>query len=466
MTGMDAVRPDVLDRTVKLEIDEGRAGSVADAERMAGEYVLRIDAGADAAASETHQAALLTAVNAGVRAFRGGVEVCLREDGPALAPWAEGEPLSAAVRRFGGAIVRRPKPGLPALLIGDAPAAAPARVALRATWQGWSGGVVGDPGLRLPETIGFPLAGALAGALGVSEAFQHVRGYGIAGRREAGLSLWRPDLGWRGEDVWGPPCEYLPRRAWLVGLGHLGQAYAWMLGLLPYEEPGETLFMLQDHDFVEPANRSTGMLSGAAAVGRRKTRAVADRLERLGFGTAITERAFDRATRRGADDPGIVLSGVDSFGPRRLLEGAGFSLAVDAGLGGRAENYLDILLHSFPSGIAAEDAWPAAAAPAAPPADRPAYRDLARRLAGTTGRTSGEIECGVIDLAGRSVGAAFVGCAAAALVVAEALRALAGGPRYEVLGWSLRRPGRPQAAFNERASDFLNPGFARARVAS
>ena len=230
---MDGVRPGALDRTVKLDIDEGRARSVADAERMAGEYVLRIDAGADAAASETHQAALLTAVNAGARAFRGGVEVGLREDGPALAPWAEGEPLSAAVRRFGGAIVRRPSPGLPALLIGDAPAAAPARVALHATWQGWSGGVTPDPDLRLPETDGFPLAGALAGALGVSEAFQHVRGSGIAGRREAGLSLWRPDLGWRGEDAWGPPCEYLPLRVWLLGLGHLGQAYAWALAMAP-----------------------------------------------------------------------------------------------------------------------------------------------------------------------------------------------------------------------------------------
>ena len=463
---MDGVRAGALDRTDKLDIDEGRARSVADAERMAGEYVLRIDAGADAAASETHQAALLTAVNAGARAFRGGVEVCLREDGPALAPWAEGEPLSAAVRRFGGAIVRRPSPGLPALLIGDAPAAAPARVALHATWQGWSGGVTPDPDLRLPETDGFPLAGALAGALGVSEAFQHVRGYGIAGRREAGLSLWRPDLGWRGEDAWGPPCEYLPLRVWLLGLGHLGQAYAWMLGLLPYRDYGETLFVLQDYDFVEPANRSTGMLSDAAAVGRRKTRAVADRLERLGFGTAIAERAFDRATRRGAADPGIVLSGVDSAGPRRLLEGAGFGLAVDAGLGGRADNYLDILLHSFPSGIAAEDAWPAAAAPAAPPADRPAYRELARELAATTDLGAGEIECGVIDLAGRSAGAAFVGCAAAALVVAEALRALAGGPRYEVLGWSLRRPDRPQTAFNEKASASANPGFALARPVS
>ena len=45
---MDGVRPGTLDRTVKLDIDEGRARSVADAERMAGEYVLRIDAGADA----------------------------------------------------------------------------------------------------------------------------------------------------------------------------------------------------------------------------------------------------------------------------------------------------------------------------------------------------------------------------------------------------------------------------------
>ena len=464
---MDAISPGALHRTVKLEMDDGRAATFAEAEEIAKRYVLGIDAGAAVARSETHQAALLTAVNAGARAFPGGVLVRLAEDAPAISPWGEGELLSAAGGRFGGVIAERLRPGAPALLIGADAAAPETDIALYATWQGWAGGVIDDPRNRLPETEGFPLAGALAGALGVSEAFQHARGHAPAGRRPAGLSLWRPEIDWRAEDARGRRCDYLPDRLWLVGLGHLGQAYSWMLGLLPYERPADVSLVLQDYDRVEEANRSTGMLSAAAAAGRKKTRVVAERLERLGFGTAVTERAFDGSTRRADSEPGVALAGLDSPAPRRLLEAAGFGLAVDAGLGGQARNYLDILVHAFPSGIEAADAWPAAPAPPPPPAERPAYRDLARQLAETTDLTDGEIECGVIDLAGRSAGAAFVGCAAAALVVSEVLRALAGGPRYQVLGWSLRSPQAVQAAANERAAAAPpNPGFVRARAAS
>ena len=463
---MDAISPDTLHRTLKLELDDGRAATFAEAELIAKQYVLGIDAGAAVARSETHQAALLTAVNAGARAFPGGVSVRLAEDAPAISPWAEGDLLSAAVRRFGGTIAEQLRPGAPTLLIGADAAAPETDIALYATWQGWAGGVADNPRNRLPETGGFPLAGALAGALGVSEAFQRARGHVSAGRRAAGLSLWRPDIDWRAEDARGPRCDYLPDRLWLVGLGHLGQAYSWMLGLLPYERPADVSIVLQDYDRVEEANRSTGMLSDAAAIGRRKTRVVAERLERLGFGTAVTERAFDGATRRAADEPGVALAGLDSPAPRRLLDAAGFGLVVDAGLGGRTHNYLDVLVHAFPSGIKATDAWPAAPPPPPLPVERPAYREMARHLAETTDRTDGEIECGVIDLAGRAVGAAFVGCAAAALVVSEVLRTLAGGPRYQVLGWTLRSPQALQAAANERASTPPNPGFVRARATS
>ena len=463
---MDAISPDTLHRTLKLELDDGRAATFAEAERIAKQYVLGIDAGAAVARSETHQAALLTAVNAGARAFPGGVSVRLAEDAPAISPWAECDLLSAAIGRFGGAIAERLRPGAPTLLIGADAAAPETDIALYATWQGWAGGVTDNPRSRLPETDGLPLAGALAGALGVSEAFQRARGHVSAGRRTVGLSLWRPEIDWRAEDARGPRCDYLPDRLWLVGLGHLGQAYSWMLGLLPYERPADVSLVLQDYDRVEEANRSTGMLSDAAAIGRRKTRVVAERLERLGFGTAVTERAFDGATRRAADEPGVALTGLDSPAPRRLLDAAGFGLVVDAGLGGRTRNYLDILMHAFPSGIKATDAWPAAPPPPPLPVERPAYRDLARQIAETTDLTDGEIECGVIDLAGRSVGAAFVGCAAAALVVSEVLRTLAGGPRYQVIGWTLRSPRALQAAANERASTPSNPGFVRARATS
>ena len=249
-----------------------------------------------------------------------------------------------------------------------------------------------------------------------------------------------------------------------MGLGHLGQAYAWALGLLPYVDPSEVECMLQDYDRIVEANKSTGMLSEVSSVGQRKARVVAKRLEQLGFKTAVTERKFDSATSCLSDEPRLALVGVDDAAPRRLLEGAGFDLVVDAGLGGLPQNYLDILIHSFPSGIQAENAWPDRQGPLASSLiDQPAYRNLQQQLKETTGETDGEIKCGIIEVAGQSVGAAFVGCVAATLVLAEVLRFFAGGPRFEVMSISLRSPHKPQAGSNKYRGPQINPGFVPAR---
>ena len=304
----------------------------------------------------------------------------------------------------------------------------------------------------------------LAAAFGVSEAFQHVRGSAVAGRRSTGLSLWKPQSDWRSESAYGQPCLYLPKRLWLIGLGHLGQAYAWALGLLPYADYAGVDLMLQDDDTIVDANKSTGMLSDDSSVCQKKSRVVAARLEALGFRTAITERLFDCATRRSSDEPSVALVGVDDPAPRQLLEEAGFDLVIDAGLGGGSQNYLDILIHSFPSGIEAATAWPKRSeALASSLVDQPAYLNLHQQLSKTTELTYGEIECGIIEVAGRSVGAAFVGCVAATLVFSEVLRVLAGGPRFEVLGLSLRSPHRPQVANNTHQGAPVNPGFVLAR---
>ncbi len=84
------------------------------------------------------------------------------------------------------------------------------------------------------------LSGALAAALAVNEAFLFVRqDTPEAGLRDLGVSLWRPDScedWWRPEKD-GPRLSYLPSKLWLIGLGHLGQAYLWGLSILPYARP-------------------------------------------------------------------------------------------------------------------------------------------------------------------------------------------------------------------------------------
>ena len=82
---------------------------------------------------------------------------------------------------------------------------------------GWVGAVTPLKGdRRLPESHEFIPSGVLAGALAVAEAFQHVRGgNAMIGRRDVGLSLWRP-----GEDPWseraadGPLVDILPSMLW------------------------------------------------------------------------------------------------------------------------------------------------------------------------------------------------------------------------------------------------------------
>lgn len=460
--------PDDVDRTLKLDVDDGTADSFDEAQRI--KHVLQIDVGRGIADSLTRQAMLLTAVNAGRRAFRGGVRIRLYDDARMQVPWAAGSRMSEAVKGFGGSIVNSLSPSYPTLVIGERTAMSEGSAVLQATWQGWSGGVVDRREERLAESEEFPLSGVLAAAIGVSEAFQHVRGNGNvpAGLRTAGLSLWQPASEWRDEASNGPRCEYLPDRLWLIGLGHLGQAYAWALGLLAYADPRAVKVTLQDTDSIVPANASTGMLTSAVDQGRRKTRVVAGRMEALGFETNIVERLFTPGTRREGDDPGVALVGVDQVNPRRHVGEAGFDLVVDAGLGATPRSYLDMCVRAFPSGIAPSAAWPAGGDPTLPASvlARPAYRPAAQRL---TEAADGEVDvqddvtCGAVELAGVAVGAAFVGCVAATLVLSEVLRTLHAGPRYQVVDLSLRRLDMDmlQAVINPAPSSG-NPGFVRA----
>ena len=462
---MDILSRDELHRTTKLEMDEGRARTLDEAHEIIAGYVLQIDVGVGVSESETRQAMLVTAVNAASRAFLGGVRVRLHENGPMGVGWVSGMDMAAAVKAYGGEIIKSLDCEHPTLVIGNVDEQPLGSVVLHATWEGWSGGVVEETKDRLAESLEFPLAGMLAAALGVSEAFQNLRGHAVAGRRSTGLSLWEPQCDWRDEPAYGEPCLYLPKRLWLIGLGHLGQAYAWALGLLPYGDHSAVDLVLQDCDSIVKANRSTGMLSDDSSVGQRKTRVVAGRLEALGFNTVITERRFDSATRRSVDEPSVALVGVDDPAPRRLLEGAGFNLIVDAGLGGDTRNYLDMLMHSFPSGVEAATAWAERpGSPASSVVDQPAYLDTHQQLTRTTELTDGEIKCGIIEVAGASIGAAFVGCVAATFVLSEVLRALAGGPRFEVLGVSLRSPHRPQVSNNTHEGAPGNLGFVRGRT--
>jgi hypothetical protein len=147
-----------------------------------------------------------------------------------------------------------------------------------------------------------------------------------------------------------------------------------------------------------------------------------------------------------------------------MLEQAGFDLIVDAGLGSHVDNYLNAQVTSFPASAKAIDVWPLREVETeATAAHQPAYVDHKRRMLQVGSLTEGEIECGILEVAGRSVGAAFVGCFVAAFVLAEVLKWFVEGPRFEVISFSLANPSRHRVARGKVHAARGNPGFVMAR---
>ena len=143
------------------------------------------------------------------------------------------------------------------LLFGDMPET---DGALRVTFDGWVA-MTGPASqvARLPERPYCSLAAVLSAALGVSELFLSFAEISLeARRRTVAFSLWRPELDPTHLDATGPAVEWLPADLWVLGLGHLGNAYLWALGTLPYEKPSQARFFLNDFDSVEDENIETG----------------------------------------------------------------------------------------------------------------------------------------------------------------------------------------------------------------
>lgn len=432
---------DRLNRTAKLFADDGSAASLDEAAAIHASYVLQVVVGRGIDASVTRQAILTTVVNTGARAFAGGVRVVLA-DNPVLAlPWVRDRSASDAVTALGASVGDDIEDIHPTIVIGTTDQQPSGSCVIYPTWHGWVGAAVADRGDVLREQQECEAAGVLAGGLAVSEAFLHRYGHPPAGRRAVGLSLWRPDRNWRDDAAVGPPLHFLPASVWLAGLGHLGQAYAWTLGCLPYPVDSAARVMLQDFDLAVEANVSTGALTMPADGGVPKTRIARRQLESIGFNTSLTERRYDAHTVRGADEPVVLLAGFDRPEPRRELEPSdhGFTLAVDAGLGAGVDHCVDILVHSFPASGSAREAFPSVDALSPPSVRTRAYAEYERALI-ERGADTGTAECGTIKIAGRTAAVCFVGAVASTLVLAEPLRILHGGCRFEVVALSLRSP--------------------------
>jgi len=111
------------------------------------------------------------------------------------------------------------------------------------------------------------------------------------------------------------------------------------------------------------------------------------------------------------------------------IDAAGFDLVVEAGLGAGPNGFRNFSLHSFPGSRSSAQVWSNhLSSPDLDVAEAPAYSAMKKR---------GMDECGLAQLASRTVGVPYVGLTAGVFVIAELLRRLHGGPGYEQLSGSL-----------------------------
>ena len=110
-------------------------------------------------------------------------------------------------------------------------------------------------------------------------------------------------------------------------------------------------------------------------------------------------------------------------------------------------------LHTFPGSVTARKRWGGEetirAADHQCAAGSAAYKDLSTR---------GLDDCGLLEIASRTVGVPFVGVIAATLALMEIVRRLNGGVGLEVMDLTLRDLSARQGVEGQRLRRF-NPGF-------
>lgn len=430
---MDA---DSFHRLAKVLADSGEAETIEAAHATFAAYGVRIVLDESVAEDISAQVIALTAINAASRSFLGNVYIDAPGDTVVSAPGFVGLTLSEFSAWAGvKAVLREQAQAWPAIVITASIIASVCTDdrAIRPWADGWRYGI----GLKPSSGTGgfFAPACVAAAGLAVSEAFSILRRDNpYSGRRAVTLSLWSP--GRFGNGTEPPVAAVKVPGVWLVGLGHLGQAYAWTLGFMT--PAANATLVLQDVDIITKSTLSTSMLSTGTEMGHKKTRVVASWLEARGYSTAIVERRFDDTQRVHPTEPRLALFGVDNAAARRVVEGAGFSTVVDAGLGSGFKDFRAMRVRTFPGPSSAAALWAAGdASPGA--AQAPAYQALL---------ASGADPCGVTTLATRAVGAPFVGCVAAGYAIAELVRRQLGGDACAVVDLNLRDPGALEALPN------------------
>lgn len=385
---------EALNRTMKLALDEGKAASYEDAERMFRTFRLRIAVGPGALGSPAAEAAVLTLLNAARKTFLGGVELVGDHQQRCTMAWFSGQTLGEVANGFGvacgqDAVAR----DVPTILVGARPSQAVLDLGLWLDGAGFTLDPEGGSGWTpdAPVAVGVAAAGAA-----INEAFQRVyRGHPLAGARRIRFGL--PGTACRNE-----------REAWLIGVGHLGQAFLWTMALATSSGTSARV-KLTDYDEVTLASLSTCLLVDADDIGRKKVDAVADKLEKIGIRVVRDTEKLVLDQGAVVSEYPMVLVAVDNIGLRRGLDRFRSGRVLECGIGDGPEGFTRVQIHAFPGRRLARDVWQGDDARAGHAVDisAPAYQAMLR--------ASGD-ECGTTLVASRSVATPFVGAFAGAVL--------------------------------------------------
>jgi len=152
-------------------------------------------------------------------------------------------------------------------------------------------------------------------------------------------------------------------------------------------------------------------------------------------------------------------AGASSLDPRcrraaSALDDAGFSLVVEAGLGRGYRDFRTMRLHTLPGSRRSADMCKSS----------PTGEDLTSKTAYQRLLADGALDrCGITLLAGKAVGAPFVGAVAATLAVTQVLRLLHGGQLDQLVDLDLQSVDHRGVIPQSHDFSSINPGYLRVR---
>jgi molybdopterin/thiamine biosynthesis adenylyltransferase len=380
--------------------------------------------------SFVEQLAYITALNIAHRVFLGGVHCVLPSNIPNLLKF-KSEYFGDLIPQFGGRV------------IDDSSMKDDVKIlfglecyddnCIEAVSSGWRGGVnfTNQARVEFSDRNNLISLGPIAAAsLACFYAFNKT--YHLTSDEidiNSGISLWNLNSGdeWHKDENDGPNKLNMPRNIWALGLGHLGQAYLWTLGLMTFDEPNKILFLLQDADTVEKENTGSQVLSSEQNIGYPKTRACMKFLENLGFRTQILEKQLvtGDSEQNWMENFPFLLNGVDNIKTRKSIRTNHLELFLDG-----ATNGSSLLFDSFTMKNVLKiqkdinDLWPEFET-----TETILHKNLYDRYEKTH-------KCGFMTNIG--VSTPFVGLFSSAIVVSELIRSLNCGKSYSIVSLQLR----------------------------